>query len=268
MLGGDEPATAAAPGPPPAEPTHAERARTLAAGASRGSLSTVAVDPAGYPFGSVATYALDDRGNPLFFVSRMAEHTQNAGHDPRASLLVAEPVPDGTDPLAAGRVTLIGDMAEVAGDDRPAVRDRYLAANPASAYYIDFGDFVFFRLSVAAVRYVGGYGRMSWVDAADYAAAEADPLAGAPAAAIVEHMDADHAEALVLMCRHLVGLPETTARPWGASTATASTWWRPPRPDARRSGSGSRPLCRPARRSVPRWSRWCARLGPDRHRVP
>jgi putative heme iron utilization protein len=106
-------------------------------------------------------------------------------------------------------------MAEVGDDDRPAVRDRYLAANPASAYYIDFGDFVFFRLSVSAIRYVGGYGRMSWVDAAAYAEAEADPLAGAPAAAIVEHMDADHAEALVLMCRHLVGLPETTAATMG-----------------------------------------------------
>ena len=54
--------------------------------------------------------------------------------------------------------------------------------NPASAYYIDFGDFSFWRLEVRSVRYVGGYGRMSWVEAADYAAAEADPLPGVLAA--------------------------------------------------------------------------------------
>ena len=196
----------------------------------------------------------------------MAEHTQNAGHDPRASLLVAEPVPEGTDPLAAGRVTLLGDMAEVGDDDRPAVRDRYLAANPASAYYIDFGDFVFFRLDGRAPSATSaGYGRMSWVDAAGYAEAEADPLAGAPAAAIVEHMDADHAEA---HGAHLPppgrACPTPPPPPWSASTATASTWWPRPRPGARPCGWASRAPWRPARRSVPRWSRWCARLGPVR----
>jgi len=207
--------------PPVPEPTHAERARTLVAGSNRGVLSTVAADPgaggseaaapvAGYPFGSVATYALDEVGRPIVFVSTMAEHTRNAAADPRASLIVTEPVPEGRDPLAAGRVTLIGELLEVTGDERPAVRDRYLAANPASAYYIDFGDFSFWRLEVAGVRYVGGYGRMSWVSAADYAAAEPDPLAGEAAAGIVEHMNADHADSLVLLARALGGRPDAT----------------------------------------------------------
>jgi putative heme iron utilization protein len=165
------------------------------------------VDPVGYPYGSVATYGLDGRGNPLFFVSLMAEHTQNAMGDPRASLLVAEPVPEGADPLASGRVTLLGLLSRV---DREVAQERYLAANPASAYYIEFGDFVFYRLDVSSIRYVGGYGRMSWVDAARYAAAEPDPLAPA-AAGIIGHMNADHAEAQVLYCRYLAGRPETTS---------------------------------------------------------
>jgi putative heme iron utilization protein len=157
----------------------------------------------------VASYGLDDRGNPLFFVSLMAEHTQNAIRDPRASLLVTEPVPEGADPLASGRVTLLGTVAAVGDDERDDVRARYLAANPTSAYYIDFGDFAFYRLTVESIRYVGGYGRMSWVDVADYAAAEPDPLADA-AAGIIEHMNADHADAQLLYCRHLAGRPDTT----------------------------------------------------------
>lgn len=196
-------------GPPPPEPSHAERCRTLVASASRGALSTLATDPAGYPYGSVASYGLDDRGNPLFFVSLMAEHTQNAIRDARASLLVTEPVPEGADPLASGRVTLLGLLSSVGEDERPAVRDRYLAANPASAYYIDFGDFTFYRLAVESIRYVGGYGRMSWVDVAAYAEAESDPLAPA-AVGIIEHMNADHADAQVLFCRHLAARPDTT----------------------------------------------------------
>src|ERR1051325_7444095 len=125
----------------------------------------------------------------------MAEHTQNAMRDPRASLLVTEPVPDGTDPLASGRVTLLGKLSPVADDDRPLVRDLYLAANPTSAYYIDFGDFTFYRLDVESIRYVGGYGRMSWVDAA---------------AGIIEHMNADHADAQLLYCRYLLDRRDTT----------------------------------------------------------
>src|SRR6187549_830610 len=158
MEGGE---VAGAPGTPPPEPSHAERCRTLVASASRGALSTIAADPAGYPYGSVATYALDEHGNPLFFVSLMAEHTQNALRDPRASLLVTEPVPEGADPLASGRVTLMGQMAAVPDEHRATVRDLYLAANPTSSYYIDFGDFTFYRLDVESIRYVGGYGRMS-----------------------------------------------------------------------------------------------------------
>jgi hypothetical protein len=170
----------------------------------------VALDPEGYPFGSVATYAIDDAGRPIVFVSTMAEHTRNAAADPRASLIVTEDFPEGSDPLAAGRVTLIGDLLEVGGGERPAVRDRYLSANPASAYYIDFGDFSFWRLEVRSVRYVGGYGRMSWVSAADYAVAEADPLAGEAAVGILDHMNADHAGSLVLMAQVLGGRADTT----------------------------------------------------------
>ncbi|MDP1804609.1 MAG: pyridoxamine 5'-phosphate oxidase family protein, partial [Acidimicrobiales bacterium] len=130
--GHDVPADDAAPGPaltpaPPApEPSHAERCRTLVASANRGALSTIAVEPAGCPYGSVATYGLDDGGNPIFFVSLMAEHTQNAMRDPRASLLVTEPVLDGADPLAGGRATLMGLLAQVYDAGRPDAQSRYL----------------------------------------------------------------------------------------------------------------------------------------------
>src|SRR4051794_35694021 len=85
LAGGDASGSAAPPAP---EPTHAERARTLVAGSNRGVLSTLALDPAGYPFGSVATYAIDGDGRPIVFVSTMAEHTRNAAADARASLIV------------------------------------------------------------------------------------------------------------------------------------------------------------------------------------
>ena len=101
------------PRPAPPEPSHAERARTLVAAQSRGALSTIAVDPPGMPFGSVVTYGLDGDARPCFFVSTLAEHTRNLDADPRASLLVVEDTPAGADPLASGRVTLLGVATEV-----------------------------------------------------------------------------------------------------------------------------------------------------------
>ncbi|HEX3622547.1 MAG TPA: DUF2470 domain-containing protein [Acidimicrobiales bacterium] len=196
--------------PPPREPSHAERARTIVAGQGRAALSTVALDPPGMPFGSVITYGLDTAGRPCFFVSTMAEHTRNLDADPRASVLVAETTPAGADPLASGRVTLLGEVGEITdGAERATARDGYLAANP-SAFYVDYGDFRCLRLEVTGVRYVGGFGRMSWVDVAAYGAARPDPLATV-ADGIVGHMNADHADALVTLCHHDAGRTDVTA---------------------------------------------------------
>src|SRR5688572_31745723 len=151
-------------------PTHAERARTLVAHISTGTLCTLAIEPAGYPYGSFVTVAFEN-GNPIFLISAIAEHTRNLEQDPRASLLVAES--GAADPLANGRVTMLGLCTRVEGDDGSA-RAAFLATHPNSAYYADFRDFGFWRLHVDSVRYIGGYGRMSWVGKAEWQAAEPD----------------------------------------------------------------------------------------------
>ena len=178
-----------------ATPTHPERARTLAAQVSTGTLCSLALEPEGHPYGSFVTVAFDG-GAPVFLLSGLAEHTKNLQRDPRASLLVAEDVSD--DPLANGRVTLLGSCRPVGGDAAPA-RAAFLAVHPNAAYYADFRDFGFWRLSVESVRYIGGYGRMSWVESAAWEEAEPDPL-GASAAGVIAHMNADHADALIDYC--------------------------------------------------------------------
>jgi putative heme iron utilization protein len=192
--------------PDVATPTHAERARTLVAQLATGTLATVAREPAGHPYASFVTFALDEgsaepgggaSGSPVLLVSELAEHTRNLRGDERASLMVAENVRE--DPLANGRVTLLGHCRPVAAGDATA-RDAYLARFPNAAYYADYRDFAFWRLAVESARYIGGYGRMSWVTAEEWAAARPDPLAP-HAAAIVEHMNADHGDAMATLCR-------------------------------------------------------------------
>src|SRR4026209_2168258 len=177
-------------------PTHAERARTLVSQISTGTLCTLALEPEGYPYGSFVTVAFDE-GNPVFLISALAEHTKNLERDDRASLMVVES--GSADPLANGRVTMLGPCRPVQGDDAGA-RTAFLATHPNAAYYADFRDFAFWKLRVNAIRYIGGYGRMSWITQDEWHAAEPDPLA-AQAAAAIAHMNADHAEPMVLYCK-------------------------------------------------------------------
>ena len=178
------------------EPTDAERGRTLLAAARTGALATVSVE-GGFPFGSLVAYAVDDVGRPLLCLSDLAEHSRNLAADSRASLMASES--GSGDPLALARVTVLGTVVELRDDLRTAALQTYRERHP-DAFYAAFGDFRLYRLDVSSVRYVGGFGRMSWVSADDHAAAEPDPLRP-HVAGIVGHMNDDHAHALVAYCR-------------------------------------------------------------------
>jgi heme iron utilization protein len=190
--------------PPIPEPSFAERARTLLHLSRVGSLSTLSRKRPGYPFGSLMPFALDSEGRPIFLISTMAMHTQNLQQDERASLLVTQAEAEG-DPLGAARATLVGNASVVAGPEIAEVRALYLERHPNSKYWVDFDDFSFFRLEVVDVYYVGGFGVMGWIAAPDYAQGQADPLTDA-AAGILQHMNADHGDALILLARVFAGI--------------------------------------------------------------
>ena len=196
-------------GPAVRAPSHAERCRTLAALARAATLSTIARDPEGYPYGSLVTVAFDALGRPLLLISTLAEHTKNLLAKSEASILVTEPLDAHDQPLAVGRVTILGRCERVADGERAAVRETFLAQQPSSAYYVDFADFAFFRLEPESLRYVGGFGRMSWVSADDYRAAAPDPLAAA-AKGILVHMNDDHADAVLAYATKLAGVADAT----------------------------------------------------------
>jgi len=192
------------------EPTDAELARTMAAEMTTGVLSTLARDPVGTPFGSLAPFGLDGDARPVLCISELAEHTRNLQADPRSSLLVARAPVAGVDPLAGARLTLVGQAMPVPDGELEAAKAAHLAGNPHASYYVDYGDFSLWRLEVESVRYVGGYGRMSWVDLDAWRSAEPDPVAPLADGAI-EHLNADHADACLLMAQRLGGRPDAVS---------------------------------------------------------
>ena len=191
------------------EPSYAERARTLMHLGRVGSLSTHSRKQPGFPFGSVMPYGLDDHGRPIFLISTMAMHTQNLKADARASLLVTLEDADG-EPLGASRVTLVGNVLSVPEVEIPETREVYLGRHANSRYWVDFEDFSFYRMDVVDIYFVGGFGVMGWVSAAEYLGCEPDPLADSMTE-IMQHMNADHKDALVLLAREFARIDSEEA---------------------------------------------------------
>ena len=144
-------------------------------------------------------YGLDDHGRPIFLISTMAMHTQNLQADARASLLVTQD-DTGGDPLGASRATLVGNVLPLPESEVAEARELYLARYANSKYWVDFEDFSFYRMAVVDVYYMGGFGVMGWISASEYGRSRPDPLADSMAD-IIQHMNADHKDALASLAR-------------------------------------------------------------------
>jgi putative heme iron utilization protein len=65
-------------------------------------------------------------------------------------------------------------------------------------------------MRVRAIRWVGGFGEMDWVDADAYRAGQVDPVLP-HRHGIAAHMNDDHADSGVLLCERALGTPVTSA---------------------------------------------------------
>lgn len=192
----------------------AAEARALMRGARTAALSTI-LSPdqsgGGGPYGSLALSATCPDATPILLLSRLAVHTGNLAHDPRASLLY-DAGAGLEDPLTGARLTLTGRIQATAASDIAADKARFLARHPGAAAYADFADFAFYRLLPERAHFVAGFGRINWIAAADLLLPE-DQWAALAAleADILAHMNEDHAGSLALYAEKLLG---QASGPW------------------------------------------------------
>lgn len=142
-----------------------EPALTLLHLCGYGTLATHSTALAGYPFATAVPYALDAAHNPVLCISALAEHTKNVLTDPRVSLSVVQPGAE--DVQDSARLTMVADAERIEPDE--ALRARYLRYLPKTEDLLML-DFMFFRLRPKRIRYIGGVGRMGWVEETDWAA--------------------------------------------------------------------------------------------------
>lgn len=181
--------------------------RDLIRSADRAALATALAGAASHPYASLVLTASATDGSPLLLISDLAEHTKNLLRDARLSLLF-----DGTggldDALSGSRTGVMGRAvpSEDAGE-----RARFLSRHPSAEDYADFADFHLYRVTVDRARLVAGFGRIRWVAADDILLGDVGTLAS-DEATILNHMNADHADAIRGYATALLNLPDGTWR--------------------------------------------------------
>jgi putative heme iron utilization protein len=177
--------------------------RSLLRRSRQGALATLTVE-GGAPYCSLVNTASHPDGSPILLISRLALHTRNLLADPRVSLMLDERAPG--DPLEGARIMLGGEAEEAGEAERSLLRRRYLAVHPSAQVFVDFKDFSFFRIKPTSLHLVAGFGRIIDLAPEQYLTdlTDAESMLEAEEGA-VEHMNADHRDALNLYATKLLG---------------------------------------------------------------
>ena len=178
-------------------------ARSLLRRRRQGALATL-VSGSGDPYCSLVNLASHPDGSPILLISRLALHTRNILGDDRVSLMLDERAEG--DPLEGARIMLAGRAEEVGADHLATVSQRYLSAHPSAEAFVNFKDFSFFRIRPSGAHLVAGFGRIVDLQPEQFLTDISD--AGAMLEAehgAVEHMNADHRDALSLYATKLLG---------------------------------------------------------------
>ncbi|HWB49178.1 MAG TPA: DUF2470 domain-containing protein [Stellaceae bacterium] len=171
---------------------------------AHGVLATSLAAAAGNrPYASLVALACGLDGSPLLLLSDLAQHSRNIAADDRVSLLFdgGEATVAAEDPLAQPRLTLLGTASR---SDDPRLLSRFVARHPGAETYSGFADFHLYRVTIERGHLVAGFGRISWIEAAELRLAADDRALADAEAAIVAHMNADHREALDLYAARLL----------------------------------------------------------------
>src|ERR1700690_3144106 len=188
---------------PTADFDASRRARSLLRRSRQAALATLMAG-SGDPYCSLVNVASHADGSPILLISRLAVHTRNILGDSRASLMLDERA--GGDPLEGARIMLGGRAEEAAESDLKILRRRYLSAHPSAEVFVNFKDFSFFRIRPSGMHLVAGFGRIVDLKPAQFLTdiSDAASLLEAEQGA-VDHMNADHRDAMDLYATKLLG---------------------------------------------------------------
>lgn len=171
-------------------------AKSLLRTARSGVLATI--EPGtGWPIATRVGVSTDFDGTPMILISRLAAHTPALLADPRCSLLLG--TPGKGDPLAHVRMSIACEARKVERDSAEHQRldSRYLSHQQKATLYSTLPDFHYFLLAPKSASLNGGFGKAFALTPAELLSRTgADAELAATEPGVIEHMNADHGDAV------------------------------------------------------------------------
>lgn len=154
------------------------------------------------PYASMVMTATDQAGDILLLLSDLAIHSQNVAANGAVSLLFEDDFNE-EDPLMSLRVSA---QAHLTKTEDSSDKERYLNRHPSAAEFASFGDFHFYKAKIDRLHFVAGFGHIDWVEHKDYhiPAQVCDSIQGIESD-VIQHMNADHTDAINLIATKLLG---------------------------------------------------------------
>ena len=156
-------------------------------------LSTISKQHNGYPFGSFVTYVSGWDRTIFLYLSDLADHTKNLKKDHRSCITIYKKNNSG-DVQNSARLTLIGDLKKVQDSIYEACKERFHNFFPESKAYEQMHDFNFYQISITQARWIGGFGKISWLDPKNWRSVSVDWFGSEKN--MIDHMNEDHSNTI------------------------------------------------------------------------
>ncbi len=157
-----------------------------------GILSTISKSSNDYPFGSFVTFISCKSRSIYLYLSTIAEHTKNINYNSKSCLTIFKTKAIG-DTQNSQRLSLIGDLELVT--DLESCQDRFFSFFPKSKDYSKFHTFNFFKLNINKVRWIGGFGKIAWIENQKWK--PHNPDWSKDEKYIIDHMNNDHLNTII-----------------------------------------------------------------------
>ncbi|MDB9786551.1 DUF2470 domain-containing protein [Bacteriovoracaceae bacterium] len=186
---------------------HENLALSLLEEERNGILCTHSIDIPGYPFGSLTPFVLDKDFCPLIYISNIAQHTKNLQSDKKCSIIVLERSKlHEKEKQSFGRYTICANAVLVQKGTREEdeAKEQYFRCFSEAKSYGDTHGFDFYRLEFVKGRYIGGFGKIFWIEKEDWTRKKL--FTDEEENEIINHMNKDHQRALKSYLKNFKGI--------------------------------------------------------------
>ena len=187
-----------------------QKAVNLFRNSKSGVLSTISKKNKDYPFGSFVTFASFINRIPVFYLSDIAEHTKNLNYKAHGCLTIVSSSNKKNDQQNNERLSLMGDLVKIKENEVKNLKEKFHALRPESKNYENFHGFNFYKLIINKVRWIGGFGKIGWLDEDNWK--ENKIQWSIKENDIIEHMNSDHSDTISAALNYVHGIKDGKAK--------------------------------------------------------